>query len=175
VASSLFSVIPSLLLSELSFDETMASAPGSASKTPVIEVDDSDDDGGDEDSVDEEQLDEYREMVENLGNFPVRFATFHLTTHMSSCELCCYVYRNELSLVVSMLLTHAFPYCCMNHTQDKVQINSLTMVAEDYSETRKGAKAIYNIIRERLLSATVAREKLLPLVYLVDSIIKNAK
>jgi pre-mRNA cleavage complex 2 protein Pcf11 len=49
------------------------------------------------------------------------------------------------------------------------------MVAEDYSETRKGAKAIYNIIRERLLSATVAREKLLPLVYLVDSIIKNAK
>jgi pre-mRNA cleavage complex 2 protein Pcf11 len=49
------------------------------------------------------------------------------------------------------------------------------MVAEDYSETKKGAKAIYNLIRERLLSSTVSREKLLPLVYLVDSIIKNAK
>jgi CID domain len=49
------------------------------------------------------------------------------------------------------------------------------MVAEDFGETKKGAKAIYNLIRERLLSSMVSREKLLPLVYLVDSIIKNAK
>ena len=57
---------------------TMASAPGSSSKAdPVIDVvDDSDNnDDSDEDSVDEEQLQEYREMVENLGNFAVRMLT----------------------------------------------------------------------------------------------------
>ena len=36
-------------------------------ETAPIEVDDSDD----EDSIEEEQLEEYREMVQNLGVFPV--------------------------------------------------------------------------------------------------------
>jgi hypothetical protein len=54
----------------------MASAPGSSSKAaPVIDVVDDSDNDGDEDSVDEEQLQEYREMVENLGNFAVRMMT----------------------------------------------------------------------------------------------------
>lgn len=47
------------------------------------------------------------------------------------------------------------------------------MVAEDHSDSRTGSKAIYQIIRDKLLSSP--REKLLPLVYLVDSILKNAK
>ena len=47
------------------------------------------------------------------------------------------------------------------------------MVAEDYSDSESAAKAIYQIIRNRLLKAP--REKLLPLVYAVDSILKNAK
>eukprot|EP00977_Amphora_coffeiformis_P029433 scaffold40691_cov191-Amphora_coffeaeformis.AAC.1 len=47
------------------------------------------------------------------------------------------------------------------------------MVAEDYSDSMVGATAIYQVIRDRLLKAP--RDKLLPLVYAVDSIIKNAK
>lgn len=47
------------------------------------------------------------------------------------------------------------------------------MVAEDYSDSMSGATSIYQVIRDRLLKAP--REKLLPLVYAVDSIIKNAK
>lgn len=47
------------------------------------------------------------------------------------------------------------------------------MVAEDHSESKAGSNAIYKIIRDRLLGSS--REKLLPLVYLVDSILKNAK
>jgi hypothetical protein len=39
----------------------------SRNETGPIEVDDSDD----EDSIEEEQLAEYREMVQNLGVFPV--------------------------------------------------------------------------------------------------------
>jgi hypothetical protein len=52
------------------------------------------DDDDDEASIDEEQLEEYREMVEQLGHFPVsvecvlwiRVCSFwrHITSHMSS-------------------------------------------------------------------------------------------
>ena len=84
-------------------------------------------DESDDESIDEEQLDEYREMVENLGDFP-----------------------------------------------DKVKISSLSMMAEDFSDSGKGSKAIYQIIRERLMTSS-RTETLLPLVYLLDSILKNAK
>jgi pre-mRNA cleavage complex 2 protein Pcf11 len=57
--------------------------------------------------------------------------------------------------------------------QDKVKINSLSMVAEDHSDSKVGATALYQVIRHRLLKSP--REKLLPLVYVVDSIVKNAK
>jgi hypothetical protein len=39
------------------------------SESEVIEVDDDDDD---DENIDEEQLEEYKEMVEQLGSFPVR-------------------------------------------------------------------------------------------------------
>lgn len=47
------------------------------------------------------------------------------------------------------------------------------MVAEDYSDSKPAANAIYQVIRDRLLKSP--REKLLPLVYAIDSILKNAK
>ena len=47
------------------------------------------------------------------------------------------------------------------------------MVSEDYSESLSASKTLYNIIRDRILQTK--RERLLPLVYLIDSILKNAK
>jgi len=58
---------------------------------------------------------------------------------------------------------------------DKVKINSLSMVAEDHAESSTNAAAIYKIIRESLISTSVHCDKKLPLVYLVDSILKNVK
>eukprot|EP00934_Nitzschia_sp_Nitz4_P001062 Nitzschia sp. Nitz4//scaffold174_size87051//7998//9916//NITZ4_005099-RA/size87051-processed-gene-0.53-mRNA-1//1//CDS//3329538842//1062//frame0 len=58
---------------------------------------------------------------------------------------------------------------------DKVMINSLTMVAEDYEDSPKNASLIYKVIREPLLSKNVIGDRKLPLVYLVDSILKNVK
>jgi hypothetical protein len=44
------------------------------SESEVIEVEDDDDDdqNGSDAAIDEEQLEEYKEMVEQLGSFPVR-------------------------------------------------------------------------------------------------------
>lgn len=58
---------------------------------------------------------------------------------------------------------------------DKVKINSLSMVAEDHAESKKNASAIYNVIRESLISKMVSIDRKLPLVYLIDSILKNVK
>lgn len=58
---------------------------------------------------------------------------------------------------------------------DKVKINSLSMVADDHAESRQNAAAIYNVIRELLISPKVPGDRKLPLVYVVDSILKNVK
>lgn len=47
------------------------------------------------------------------------------------------------------------------------------MMAEDHAESYANAGAIYNVIRERLV--TISSEYKLPLVYLLDSILKNVK
>jgi pre-mRNA cleavage complex 2 protein Pcf11 len=52
-------------------------------------------------------------------------------------------------------------------------INSLSMVAEDHADSKSSAKAVYKAIRQKLL--TTSRENMLPLVYVLDSILKNAK
>lgn len=57
--------------------------------------------------------------------------------------------------------------------QDKVKISSLSMISEDYSESLSVSQTLYKIIRDRLMTRN--RERLLPLVYLIDSILKNAK
>lgn len=59
--------------------------------------------------------------------------------------------------------------------QDKVKINSLSLVAEDHADSRQNATAIYNCIRGPLISNKVSSDKKLPLVYVVDSILKNVK
>jgi CID domain len=58
--------------------------------------------------------------------------------------------------------------------QDKVAINSLSMVAEDHADSRGSARQIYNVIRNRLMTTTNS-SNLLPLVYVLDSILKNVR
>ncbi|CAJ1954586.1 unnamed protein product [Cylindrotheca closterium] len=58
---------------------------------------------------------------------------------------------------------------------DKVKINSLSMVAEDHAESPANAAAIYGVIRTPLVAKNVSSDKKLPLVYVIDSILKNVK
>jgi CID domain len=48
------------------------------------------------------------------------------------------------------------------------------MVAEDHADSRGSARQIYNVIRNRLVT-TSNSSNLLPLVYVLDSILKNVK
>eukprot|EP00978_Attheya_sp_CCMP212_P028212 scaffold96856_cov54-Attheya_sp.AAC.2 len=63
----------------------------------------------------------------------------------------------------------------MGKFADKVTVNSLSMVAEDHADSPSSAAAIYGCIRDPLLSPTVAAGCKLPLVYVMDSILKNVK
>jgi pre-mRNA cleavage complex 2 protein Pcf11 len=63
----------------------------------------------------------------------------------------------------------------MGNFADKVTVNSLSMVAEDHADSPSSAAAIYGCIRDPLLSPTVAAGRKLPLVYVMDSILKNVK
>ena len=56
-----------------------------------------------------------------------------------------------------------------------MKINSLSMVAEDHADSTKNATAIYNVIKESLISKQVSSDRKLPLVYVIDSILKNVK
>ncbi len=56
---------------------------------------------------------------------------------------------------------------------DKVLINTLSMIAEDFANQPKSARAIYGCIRDFLVSSNTSVERKLPLVYVVDSILKN--
>lgn len=47
------------------------------------------------------------------------------------------------------------------------------MIAGDYAESKSSSKEVYQIIRKRLLNTN--RDNMLPLVYLLDSILKNVK
>eukprot|EP00980_Cylindrotheca_fusiformis_P018602 scaffold6162_cov154-Cylindrotheca_fusiformis.AAC.12 len=58
---------------------------------------------------------------------------------------------------------------------DKVKINSLSMVAEDHADSEMNAAAIYNVIRKPLVNPNISSEYKLPLVYVIDSILKNVK
>jgi hypothetical protein len=64
-----YEVFVLLLTLHTSFSvSTMATSVAASSNTPIVENMEDDDDV----SIDEEQLQEYQEMVENLGEFPVR-------------------------------------------------------------------------------------------------------
>jgi pre-mRNA cleavage complex 2 protein Pcf11 len=49
------------------------------------------------------------------------------------------------------------------------------MVAEDHADSVTNAEAIYKVIREPLISASVHSDRKLPLVYVIDSILKNVR
>jgi len=49
------------------------------------------------------------------------------------------------------------------------------MVAEDHADSTKNATAIYNVIKESMISKQVSSDRKLPLVYVIDSILKNVK
>lgn len=56
-----------------------------------------------------------------------------------------------------------------------MKINSLSMVAEDHADSEMNAAAIYDVIRNPLVSSTISSDYKLPLVYVIDSILKNVK
>ncbi|KAL3784872.1 hypothetical protein HJC23_012475 [Cyclotella cryptica] len=61
---------------------------------------------------------------------------------------------------------------------EKASINALSIAAEDFSSSPSSASIIYNCIRSRLFaqelaSSSVESRKLIPLVYVIDSLLKN--
>ena len=59
---------------------------------------------------------------------------------------------------------------------DKVLINTLSMIAEDYSVSfPKSCSSIYQAIKDFLISPDIRPDCKLPLVYVIDSILKNVK
>lgn len=64
--------------------------------------------------------------------------------------------------------------CGFNSHQDKVTINLLSMVAEDYSDRQSSSEKIYRVVRRRLLGCS-SPSHILPVIYVLDSILKNAK
>jgi len=49
------------------------------------------------------------------------------------------------------------------------------MIAEDHATSKSSAKALYQIIKGCLCDPKLSRENVLPIVYVVDSILKNAR
>ncbi len=84
---------------------------------------------------------------------------------------------------------------CLGTHPDKVLINTLTMIAEDYASSNangenpkdsdtsinnitpytKSCASIYDSIKDLLLSSDISAECKLPLVYVMDSILKNVR
>ena len=76
-------------------------------------------------------------------------------------------FQNKISHILFLILECTF-------IKDKVMINTLTMIAEDYSTSFPvSCAALYQQIHKRLLSPKVPSAYKLPLVYVVDSILKN--
>ena len=67
-------------------------------KNDVIDVEDSDDD--DEDPIDDEQLEDYREMIEQLGSFPVRVRIQSINDRFPSL-LPCIILKRSFNLNVA--------------------------------------------------------------------------
>lgn len=69
--------------------------------------------------------------------------------------------------------------------QDKVTINTLSMIADDYKDSLASANKLYQILRQRLLrsnsgiassnNTTGGAELLLPVLYVLDSVLKNCR
>mmetsp|Transcript_12199 Transcript_12199/g.13904 ORF Transcript_12199/g.13904 Transcript_12199/m.13904 type:complete len:577 (-) Transcript_12199:45-1775(-) len=57
---------------------------------------------------------------------------------------------------------------------DKVKINALTMIADDFSSSKKSSVKIYDCVERILICSDTNPNRLLPLIYLLDSILKNS-
>ncbi|KAL7533095.1 hypothetical protein ACHAXR_005036 [Thalassiosira sp. AJA248-18] len=70
-------------------------------------------------------------------------------------------------------------YCAMldrlGNFPEKVAINSLSMAAEDFASSPTSASTIYKCIRSRLVDRASPPDRKLPLVYVLDSLLKNVK
>jgi pre-mRNA cleavage complex 2 protein Pcf11 len=74
-------------------------------------------------------------------------------------------------------------YCAMldrlGNFPEKVAINSLSMAAEDFAASRSSALTIYGCVLSRLVDRTSpgisSPDRKLPLVYVLDSLLKNVK
>ena len=74
-------------------------------------------------------------------------------------------------------------YCAMldrlGNFPEKVAINSLSMAAEDFASSPTSASTIYDCVHSRLVDQTSAGisspDRKLPLVYVLDSLLKNVK
>jgi len=74
-----------------------------------------------------------------------------------------------------LLLTHSVLATNQTILQDKVKINSLSMVAEDFASSTAQASALYKCIRTPLISKQAPVDRKLSLVYVIDSLLKNVR
>jgi pre-mRNA cleavage complex 2 protein Pcf11 len=59
--------------------------------------------------------------------------------------------------------------------QEKLTVNSLSTIAEDYAESKVGADAVYQCLRKPLVDDGVSVDRKIPLLMAIDSILKNCK
>lgn len=69
--------------------------------------------------------------------------------------------------------TQQQPQKQQHNQQDKVAINALSMIAEDYADRPRDAARLYGIVQDRL--RTASPDQLLPVIYVLDSVLKNAR
>jgi CID domain len=127
--------------------EVTGDGPLESGPEEVIDVDE-------EDIIDDEQVDEFKEQLEALGSFPV-------------C----------LSCYTQLLFLSTSSYSCLGCSitpQDKVMINTLSMIAADYRDSKISAAKLFSVWKHRLLTCNNVQEKM-PIIYVLDSILKNVQ
>lgn len=92
--------------------------------------------------------------------------------------MCCFcisdcVPVDSLNLCVNLNLS--IPLHLIRIHQEKAAINALSIAADDFSTIPPSATTIYNCIRSRLFADDNKPRRLIPLVYVIDSLLKNVK
>ena len=83
--------------------------------------------------------------------------------------------NDDMGLTESQLEEYGEMLDDLGPVAEKVKVNTLTMIAEDYADSPKNASKICQLIRDRLMSTKIRDDHKLPLVYVVDSILKNVR
>mmetsp|Transcript_8246 Transcript_8246/g.12684 ORF Transcript_8246/g.12684 Transcript_8246/m.12684 type:complete len:544 (-) Transcript_8246:186-1817(-) len=58
---------------------------------------------------------------------------------------------------------------------EKLTVNSLSTIAEDYAASQTGADAVYQCLKRPLIDNSVSSDRKIPIIMAIDSILKNAK